>query len=397
MKQLVSNYIFDKTAKTITFTDFTNGIEIERLYLVTNTTRNKILYQFNNNTLGGSVTTNVLHLTFDTSTMASGDKLQIIYDYDYLAPGEDATSNALRVEGVSSELSGTVSANNSDLIPSIEVTIYRFGGLQLTGTWVGSISVQGSNDNTNWQAIAVNNLGATNQQLSTALTANGFYAFPIAFRYLRVRTTAWTSGTAIANSQLYSLPAFPASLGAAVGANSATGSPIPSTAHYMGMLGQDGNLIGLRSSEVDNVSVGSLRTNTYLYDGTKSDRARTPSKIKNIFANTSGNTALWQPAAGKRFRILACRVTATSNIAIAGGGILDIRLYDGAATSIGLSHSLFCPTTSVTTSPGTAYDSGWMDLRNGYLAANVDTPLNVNLSVALTAGGVQTIAVGTEE
>jgi hypothetical protein len=38
-----------------------------------------------------------------------------------------------------------------------------------------------------------------------------------------------------------------------------------------------------------------------------------------------------------------------------------------------------------------------MDLRNGYLSVAADNVLNVNLSVALTAGGVQTIVVGTEE
>ena len=182
-----------------------------------------------------------------------------------------------------------------------------------------------------------------------------------------------------------------------VGASSATASAVPATAHYMGMLGQDGNLIGLRSGEIDNVTTGSLRTTPYLYDGTKSDRARTLSKIKNVYANALGNTSLWTPAAGKRFRILACRVTVTANVAISGGGILDIRMYDGAATSIGLSHSLYCPSTSVTTVPGTAYDSGWIDLRNGYLSSTIDNPLNINLSQALTAGGVQTIVIGTEE
>lgn len=397
MKQLVSNYTFDKTAKTITFTDFTSGIALERLYLITNTTRNKILYQFNSTSLNATVSGNVLHLTTDTSSMDNQDKLQIIYDFDYLAPGEDAASNALRIESVSAEVSGTASANNSDAVPVVETSIYRYGSIQLSGTWVGTLTIQGSNDNTNWNTVTVSNLGSTSQQFATSLTANGVYGFPIAFRYLRARTTAWTSGTVTATGELYSLPVFPAALGAAVGANSATGSPVPANAHYMGMLGQDGNLIGLRSSEVDNVTVGSLRTNTYLYDGTKSDRARTLSKIKNIYANSLGNTALWTPAAGKRFRILGCRVSATANIAAASGGVLDVRLYDGPSTSIGLSHSLYCPATAVTTTPGSAYDSGWMDLRNGYLSTAVDTVLNVNLSVALTAGGIQTIVVGTEE
>jgi hypothetical protein len=337
--------------------------------------------------------------------MSNTDRLQIIYDYDFINPGEDVGSGSLFVRSLRNELSGTASSLNSDLVPSTEVGAYKWASIQLSGSWVATVNIQGSNDNSNWISIAVNNNAAANQQFSLGMTAPGMYAFPVSFRYLRVRTTAFTSGTVVGTVELFSMPSFPTSLGVAitqqgalsVGSSSATGAAAPSSAHYMGMLGQDGNLIGMRSAEVDNVTVGSLRTTGYLYDGVKADRARTPSKIKNVYANAAGNTLLWTPAAGKRFRILACRVTVTANAAITSGGILDIRLYDGSATSIGLSHSLYCPATSVTTTPGAAYDSGWMDLRNGYLSTTIDNSLNVNLSQALTAGGVQTIVIGTEE
>jgi hypothetical protein len=337
--------------------------------------------------------------------MDNTDKLQIIYDYDYLNAGEDIDSGSLFIRSLRNELSGTASANNIDIIPSTEVGAYKWASIHLTGTWSATINVQGSNDHVNWVSIAVNNTAAANQQFTVGIGAGGMYAFPISFRYLRVRTVAYVSGTVTATAELFSLPSFPSSMGVAitqqsaltVGASSATAAAVPATAHYMGMLGQDGNLIGLRSGEIDSVTTGSLRTTPYLYDGTKSDRARTLSKIKNVYANVAGNTLLWAPAAGKRFRILACRVTVTANVAISGGGILDIRMYDGAAASIGLSHSLYCPGTGVTTVPGTAYDSGWIDLRNGYLSSTIDNSLNINLSQALTAGGVQTIVIGTEE
>jgi len=79
MKQIIKNYTFDKTAKTVTFTDFTT-INLERVLLITNATSNTLIYQFNDPSLGGTVTGNVLTLTFNTSAMANTDKLQIIYD-----------------------------------------------------------------------------------------------------------------------------------------------------------------------------------------------------------------------------------------------------------------------------------------------------------------------------
>lgn len=79
MKILVKNYTFNKTAKTVTFTDY-NPIVIERVLVITNVTSNVIIYNFADPTLGGTAATNVLTLSYDTSAMANTDKLQIFYD-----------------------------------------------------------------------------------------------------------------------------------------------------------------------------------------------------------------------------------------------------------------------------------------------------------------------------
>lgn len=79
MKQIVSAYSFDKTAKTVTFTDFSN-VSLNRILLITNVTANTVIYQFNNPSLGGSVSGNVVTLTYNTADMNNADKLQIIYD-----------------------------------------------------------------------------------------------------------------------------------------------------------------------------------------------------------------------------------------------------------------------------------------------------------------------------
>ena len=79
MKILIPNYTFDKTAKTVTFTDYTT-IRLDSLLLITNVTDNVIIYNFANPLLGGTVSGNILTLTYNTSSMDNADKLQIFYD-----------------------------------------------------------------------------------------------------------------------------------------------------------------------------------------------------------------------------------------------------------------------------------------------------------------------------
>jgi hypothetical protein len=94
MKIIVSNYSFDASEKKITFTDY-NPIIIERVLLITNITDNIIIYNFADPTKGGTAATNVLTLTYDTTSMSDTDKLQIFYD--------DASTTQ--------SISGTVTAN----------------------------------------------------------------------------------------------------------------------------------------------------------------------------------------------------------------------------------------------------------------------------------------------
>jgi hypothetical protein len=96
MKKLISNYTFDKTAKTVTFVDYSaaNPIKLENVLLVTNVTVNQIIYNFADPAFGGVVADNVLTLAFNTSTMTNSDKLQIFYD-DAVAPASDTSIQAM--------------------------------------------------------------------------------------------------------------------------------------------------------------------------------------------------------------------------------------------------------------------------------------------------------------
>ena len=79
MKVKINNYTFNKTTKTVTFTDYTS-ILLDGILLITNVTDNIIIYNFASSTLGGTVSGNSVILTYDTSAMDNTDKLQIFYD-----------------------------------------------------------------------------------------------------------------------------------------------------------------------------------------------------------------------------------------------------------------------------------------------------------------------------
>jgi hypothetical protein len=79
MKKLISNYTFNPAARTISFADYTS-IDLEGLLLITNVTDNQIIYNFADPCFGGGVSGNTVTLTYDTTSMSSGDSLQIFYD-----------------------------------------------------------------------------------------------------------------------------------------------------------------------------------------------------------------------------------------------------------------------------------------------------------------------------
>lgn len=119
----------------------------------------------------------------------------------------DAVSKAARVtlynslgdevvpsQPVTIAVSNVVVANN-DLIASIDASGYKFISVQLTGTWAGSVQFQGSNDNGTFVPIVVQKTGVILDPYTLTVTANGVIKVPVLFKFLRVRVTAYTSGT----------------------------------------------------------------------------------------------------------------------------------------------------------------------------------------------------------
>lgn len=85
MRLKISNYTFNKTAKTVTFTDYTT-IRLDGILGITNVTDGIEIFNFMNPAKGGTVLTNVLTLAYDTSAMDNADKLLIYYDDSDVVP-----------------------------------------------------------------------------------------------------------------------------------------------------------------------------------------------------------------------------------------------------------------------------------------------------------------------
>lgn len=163
----------------------------------------------------------------------------------------------------------------------------------------------------------------------------------------------------------------------------------------------DGNTMSAVPSNADGIvtsgSTTLLSTRALLiaFNGTTFDRVRTPNVLKTAKATASGDTAVWTPASGKKFRVMRYSIQITADAATAAGGVLDIVLRD-ATTAIGAGLSVFVPAVAGTTF-GTTNSTGWCEIGNGILSSTADNVLNVNLSAALTSGTVRVVVSGTEE
>jgi hypothetical protein len=142
MKALINDYVFDKTAKTVTFTDFTT-IDLAGVLLITNTSTGAIIYNFADPLLGGTVSGKVLTLEYDTTAMSNTDKLQVWYD-DAIAESDLlwAIYEGIRELGFLSTLRGTsadlrVAITNGTVTTVSTVTTV---GTVTTVTTVGAVT-----------------------------------------------------------------------------------------------------------------------------------------------------------------------------------------------------------------------------------------------------------------
>jgi hypothetical protein len=87
-----------------------------------------------------------------------------------------------------------VAALNDDLLSALDVSQYKFISLQLTGTWIGTVSFQGSNDGGTFFPIVTSNPSGGQAIGESSTTENRLVKLPTIYKFVRIRVTAYTSG-----------------------------------------------------------------------------------------------------------------------------------------------------------------------------------------------------------
>jgi hypothetical protein len=153
---------------------------------------------------------------------------------------------------------------------------------------------------------------------------------------------------------------------------------------------------GLDNADAQATSATANKTVTLsrgaVFNGATFDRQRTTNIFKSATATAAGNTAIWTPTAGKKFRLMRVTMKLTNSATLATAGNLLAQLFDGAAGVIGIANNWF-----VGASGNAQHQSYNFDLGNGYLSSAANNVLNANLSAALTAGLLSITVAGTEE
>ena len=156
--------------------------------------------------------------------ITDGTNIVNVLKSDGTAVGQNAQLVAPAYKEVASLTAGAL---NADLVASTDVSGYSTFTLHILGTFVGTLTLQGSNDNTNFSAVYgtwINN----NQPITTA-TTTGIITGSCNFRYLRVRMTAYTSGTATGVLELKTVPFVPTNVFAQV-SGGVTSTPVTARA-----------------------------------------------------------------------------------------------------------------------------------------------------------------------
>lgn len=151
MKQFIKNYTFSPSSKTVTLSDFSTVL-LNRLLLITDVTNGTIIYQFNGNGLGASVTGNTVTLSYNTNVAGfnSGDSLQIVYDS---ATGDPTYDTPVLPNNAAKETGGNL-ATIAGAISSGKMNVNLAAG----SSTIGNVEIT---DGTNTANVAPNNSTAT--------------------------------------------------------------------------------------------------------------------------------------------------------------------------------------------------------------------------------------------
>ena len=143
MKILFEDYNFNSALKQITF-NTTSVISLEHILLVTNVTDNIIIYNFADPTKGGTISNNVLTLTYNTTGMSSTDKLQIFLDNTLTPASEESIQYLKKIVQLLTPSSIQDSAQRQRIV--VEGTTSITGTVTVNSTAVTNLAALGGVD-----------------------------------------------------------------------------------------------------------------------------------------------------------------------------------------------------------------------------------------------------------
>ena len=176
--------------------------------------------------VSGTVTANIgttNGLALDATLTGGTQKTQLVASGGTVANIDTAGNQAIR-GGFAEQTGLSVASLNGDLVSSTDVSAYKWFSLQVLTAGSGTLTFQGSNDNSTWVSVAAILSSAVNSVLVTTTTAAGMYYGAVNYRYLRVRATAYTSGTFTGVLELYTSPSVFQTMGIGTVASSQSGT-----------------------------------------------------------------------------------------------------------------------------------------------------------------------------
>jgi hypothetical protein len=121
----------------------------------------------------------------------------------------------------------SVAANNTDFLVWTDVSLYKWLNVHVWGTFSGTIQAMFADDTT--QPVNSELIQLSNAAFVDTITTPGLFGIQVYARYFKLRTTAWTSGTATGKAEYYN-KALPFNINTQnVFGNGGTFDPTPAT------------------------------------------------------------------------------------------------------------------------------------------------------------------------
>jgi hypothetical protein len=277
-----------------------------------------------------------------------------------------------------------------------------------------TLIIQGTDDPANANmAITIGNLLNANGTQTPVANAVNPVSANIFTRYWRIQYTNGATAASTFELTYTTQPVFNAGLFTNYNTNAGKNpttvqTPGSNLLNSLVTIGSTSNSTGIGDAAVSATCLGMMQSGTgtaipsitgtmgLLYNGASWDRQRTPTTFRGSQFNAAGQNLIWQPQTGKKAHLMKYKIEAGEDCTITSGPLpVNVSFWYGIGTANNLLTSVpfaythrFVVPSSVLTTSFNGYDSGWIDLGNGNLAANASVPLYAGLMVPQSTSAV---------